>query len=460
MTDTTDSLQNRVDDYLDQAFAAFDDSPAVADLRIELRHDLLERLLDLTSHGVEPEVAYAQVIASVGDISTTIAEVVAHDQAYAKQSTGSTTQTADQATPTPAAPTPETTPGATPPSSATPPDPSASFDATEPNGPAESLNNPTSAPGATYTETTAPGFFGAGSATGSAYREYGSADSGPASQPEQDWAAKLTEAITAGVETARTQILNALDQVDDATSKAGDWEERVRQAMDTGLRSALGENRVFVRGVRRAANKSRVSYTASTFRDADFRGQSLPEATFTASSMRGSDFTGAILTEARFTASDLRAVNFTRADLTRAHLKSCSLREAIFDATILTGANLSSASMRGVSFIGCTLNNVRAKYSDLRDSRFADCAMDSVDFTGADLRGARFDGLVLTNVSFEMSNVTSASFRGSILRNVSFRHVSSRVVQSMICADTVVDRATFTSLQSTGRVPEGIRVEA
>ena len=77
-----DNIQGRIDDYLDQVFASAEDSPSVAELRIEVRHDLLERLADLLERGVGDEIAYAQVISSIGDIESTIAELAEQDRVY------------------------------------------------------------------------------------------------------------------------------------------------------------------------------------------------------------------------------------------------------------------------------------------------------------------------------------------------------------------------------------------
>ncbi|MDR2974282.1 MAG: hypothetical protein LBV00_06160, partial [Propionibacteriaceae bacterium] len=83
------NMQDRIDEYLDQSFGPYEDSPAVADLRIEVRHDLIERLADLLERQVPEEVAYAQVIASVGDMNATIRELAGVDQADADTDSGS-----------------------------------------------------------------------------------------------------------------------------------------------------------------------------------------------------------------------------------------------------------------------------------------------------------------------------------------------------------------------------------
>ncbi|MDR2975257.1 MAG: pentapeptide repeat-containing protein, partial [Propionibacteriaceae bacterium] len=299
----------------------------------------------------------------------------------------------------------------------------------EPDGPADSIPDDTASPGATYQST--------GSTSGWADDQDGAA-----------WVSSIADVITAGLKTASDQINDALKTVGVTTS---DWSQKVQ---DT-----LNDARVWDISIERARRKARISFAASDLRNADFRGQQLADSSFAGSSMRGADFTGAILTGSSFKASDLRGVIFNQANLTDAKLTTASLRDAQFEGANLTGAVLSYASMRGIAFIGCAMGGVRAKYSDLRGVRFADVTMESVDFTGSDLRDASFDGLIVTNCRFDFSNPRDASFRGAVLRGCSFHHVSARAISTLICDDTVVDAATYASLQSTGAVPLGLRVE-
>jgi len=380
------NVQARIDDYLDQVFGAYEDSPTVTELRMEVRHDLMERLADLTEHGVGDEIAYAQVISSLGDIQETIAQLAAEDQV--------------------------------PPS--------------EPDGPAGFI--PTDQP---------PG-------------ETWQPDEPPADRRDpDDWMNAIADAVADGIDTARTQIAQALDQAQDTLNQYGTWDNAVRRAQARARERRHSGGRRRDRGEAWAG----MSFAATDFRGADFRGQDLPATSFLSSVLRSTDFSGAKLMGSKFTASDMRDANFTQADLTGAALMSCSLRNVAFDRANLTGASLTSSDLRHAQFVGTNLTNVQARYCDLRGQHFADCRIDGADFTASDLRGASFDALRLTNVTLDRSNVTNASFRGATLHRVSFHHVGRRAIQSIVFEGTVVDQVTYLSLRSSGVEPLGVTIE-
>ena len=401
------NVQERIDDFLDEVFEPYEDCPTVAELRIEVRHDLLERLDDLIEQGVGEEVAYAQVIAMVGDLRATVEEFAEKDRAYDEGRIG----------------------GFTPLSGTQDPQPSPEPKPQEPTGSADHI--PTGeAPGETY--------------TGSKPR------SGRTSSSE-DWASGVAEAMAAGLDSVISQVSSAFAKVEEALGDAGvvavfsdenlsariqDWQKRWKNA------------------------DSRLTFAASDLRGGDFTGQDLTNSTFVAADLRKSDFSGVDLTGSSFKAADLRGAVFNQANLTRANLSTCSLPEAQFARANLTDAVLSHSDMRRIEFLGCTFAGVRAKYADFRNSRFSDCRISNSDFTGADLRKASFDGLCLEDVNFSMANLTQTSFRGSTLRNVNFRNVPRKVAAAIIFEDTTMDQNSYNSLRARGCIPQSVRVES
>ncbi|MCL2735983.1 MAG: pentapeptide repeat-containing protein [Propionibacteriaceae bacterium] len=394
------NVQERIDDYLDQVFGPYEDSPTVAELRIEVRHDLLERLADLIDHGVGDEVAYAQVVSSVGDIGITIRELAEQDRADEQDqaaeegsSTGSTT---------------EGTNG-------------------EPQGPASSIPE-SDAPGATWSEQERP------------------ADAPPT---YADWTAAVADLVTTGLQQAREQFTSAMRQAEEALNQAGVTPDDIRH----------GRNRDWQRRWERTERHTRTSFASSNMRGADFSHQQLPNATFASSNLPGANFSSADLAGASFRASNLRNADFTQANLSGANLNACSLRNVQFERANLTGASLTCSDMRNSVFTGVCFKGTKATYADLRSATFSDCLMEGATFTGSDLRMARFDGLALTDITFDMANLALASFRGSTLRHVSFRFVSRQCVQKIVFEDTVMDQITYLSLRTSGCTPSGVRVE-
>jgi len=418
------NVTGRIDDYLDQVFGPYEDSPTVAELRLEIRHDLLERLTDLTEHGVGDEVAYAQVISAVGDIEPMIRDLVEQDRA---EETGE-----PSATPEPEA-TPPTTPDVPPAAQFGSPDPASQPSQPEPEGPAGTIPD--------------------GDTPGTAWRPGSAGEDG-----YEDWSA-VADAVAAGLDSVRTQVSGALQQVEDALNRAGlgYWTTAVRHERDR--QRDRERDRDWAGRWRQEERFSRISYAASNLRGADFHGQQMPGSNFAASSMRGSDFSGAVLTGSKLASCDLRNSNFTGADLSGSNLASCSLRGAQFDRANLTEVKLTSSDLRHVAFTGTNLTRVRANFADLRGTTFADTALEEATFTGSDLRGATFNGLALNAVRFDMANLTEATFRGCRLTGVSFHHVPARTLASIVFEDTTIDQATLLSMRSTGYVPQGVRVE-
>ncbi|MDR0284188.1 MAG: pentapeptide repeat-containing protein [Propionibacteriaceae bacterium] len=412
------NVHSRIDDYLDQVFGPYEDSPSAAELRIEIRHDLLERLNDLTEHGVADEVAYAQVISSIGDLDATIRELAGQDRAEGAAAAGDSTPATDETVPP------------------------------EPEGPADRIP--------------------AGDTPGEAWTEPESAAQDPDDVPDYpDWATALADAFVSGLGTAHAQFVSALRQVDDAGTahRADEWARRwERQAEDWSRRAGRASRRAervantWARRWDRTERRTRISYAATDLRGGDFHGQQIPDSRFVASSLRNTNFAGAGLAGSSFKSSDLRNADFTQADLTGADLNACSLRGAQFERANLSEASMSYSDLRGQQFTGTTLTGLRATYADLRDAVFSDCALDRANFTGSDLRGARFDGLALRDVRFDLANLSDATFRGTTLTNVSFHNVSRKVIAAIIFQDATLDRATYQSLRASGHDPQGARV--
>ena len=426
------TMQDRVDDYLDQVFSPYEDSPGAAELRIEIRHDLLERLAELAETGVGDEVAYAQAISFVGDLNATLAEIVA----------------AEGTEPGPAvravAPTDATPPTAPAGTSTAPADQPAEPRTPEPEGPAYTLPE--------------------GDTPGETWSHGPDAQSDTPPRTADDWISDLADAVAGSLDSVRGQVASAMEQVNEALASAGLLDEsgnNIRPIVgiwglpDLDRRLEAAARRVRDRG-RERNRRTGISYAATTMRNTNFDGQQLANSSFTASSLRGSTFVGAQMQNADLRSCDMRNCDLSQADLTNAVLNSCSLRGARFDRTNLTNASLSHSDVRAVTFTGCSLLGVRATFADFRGTVFADCRLDNATFTGSDLRGARFAGLSLTNVRFDMSNVSDADFSGSTLHQVSFHHVSRRCVETMVFTGTVMDHATYLSLRSSGAEPRGM----
>ncbi|MCL2483000.1 MAG: pentapeptide repeat-containing protein [Propionibacteriaceae bacterium] len=437
------NVPERIDDYLDQVFGPYEDSPTACELRIEIRHDLLERLSDLIGHGIGDEVAYAQVISSVGDIDAMVRELAEQDRAADAGAGGTGCEPEGLS---------HTLPGGAAEGQAWASDQpqGTGTEATGSNIPRAASagfgSSSTDAPGASSSGPDSPGSEAPG--TDSTGRDStGRTDGEP---PYTDWSEAIADMVAQGLEQARDQISGAMRQVEDALNQAGMRNDRYRHnhARDWERRWARDERR------------NRMSYAASDLRGGDFRNQNLADSSFNASSMRNSNFCGSVLTRCTFRASDLRNCDFSNTDLTGGNLNACSLRGAIFDHTNLTDASLSASDMRSVRFVGASLAGARAAYADLRQAVFSDCAMDQADFSGADLRDARFDGLALTGVTFDRANLSDTSFRGSTLHNVSFHFISRKSAQSIVFEDTVMDQATYMSLRASGHNPQGVRVES
>ena len=151
-----------------------------------------------------------------------------------------------------------------------------------------------------------------------------------------------------------------------------------------------------------------------------FSGSVLPDADFRDVAMDG----------ARFDGSVLRGADFTGARIPRSSLRGCALRGAVFDRADLTGAIFTGSALQGASFRSAWL--------------------DGTSFAAAALGEACFDGATLTGTIFDHSDLRQASFRGATLRDVSFRHLSPKVVRSLVFDDTAMDKLTYNHLCSGG----------
>ena len=415
------NVHGRIDDYLDQVFTGYDDSPAVSELRIEIRHDLLERLNDLTNHGIGDEVAYAKVISSIGDIDAIITELLERESDYVLDAGAIGGQAAGEQ----AVEEHDDGEGVGEHDG----EKTADQPALEPDGPADAIPD--------------------GDAPGAHWQGATSADEASSETPTEDWISGVAQAVAAGLEAARTQISWALGQAEEALNRAGlltETEPNDAQPFDTATA--------------RAWTAPKMTFASTDLKDADFSGQNLAQSNFAAASMREVRFCSAILTGSSFNGADLRKANFSQADLSIAKMNACSLRNANFERANLTEAGISTSDMRDACFVGADLTKAKARFSDLRDACFTDCRMDGADFTGSDLRRACFDGLSLSGVKFNMANLNETSFRGSVLHYVSFHHVSRGTIARIVFEDTVVDQATYISLRTSGYTPKGVRVES
>ncbi|MCL1923787.1 MAG: pentapeptide repeat-containing protein [Propionibacteriaceae bacterium] len=394
------TVMDRIDDYLDGIFGPYDQSPSVAELRIEVRHNLLDRLGDLLEQGVDEEVAYAQVITMVGDIETTIAEFAEKDRIYDESSPE------DQETPISPI-------GGFVSQEATTHSPETRPD--EPQGSPEQIPSGDS-PGETYTGASAK------------HRR--------TSPPS--WADDMADAMADGIDSVISHVSNALTKAEEALS-------------DTGFVGLfIGGDTLRDRKAdwkNRWAGKRGKTFAASEHRRADFSNQDLKDANFIGASLVDTDFSGSDLSGSSFRASDARRVKFNRSNLSGSTLSSCSMRNSQFHHTLMPEAVLSYSDMRKTEFIGATMTGVRVRFGDLRGARFSDCHMDGADFSGTDLRRASFDGLMLRDINFTFANLAEATFRGATLVNVNFRHVSRKAMATMVFQDTSMDRATYASLR-------------
>lgn len=424
-----DNVHSQIDDYLDTVFAPHEDIAAVADLRIEVRRDLFDRIEDALSAGVSDAAAYDQAVASLGDIRTTIDDLVAAAPAGADQAAPSTVES-------PVAEPGSPGTGATP-DSMTPPTDSTSAESdnvwTNPDHQVDSgvsdFDNT-----ATDSADTASGwepFAGAWSWWG---------DEANRADWEQAWRQRgdaLREQVQGLVDGVMRQVDGAMSQVDDALRQAnfGRDRQRYRQAQPTPGAAGRG---------------GRQNYVGSNLRGLSYAGMDVAGWNFTSCSMRDVDFERANLAGATIQSSDLRNVNFDQADLTGASLKMSSMRGTSFSATRMKGANLSYADLRQVHFSGADLSGARLSFADLRGAVFADCLMVDTDFRYSDLRDVCYDGLALSGLTFDNASLAGTSFAGSTLTNVSFRRLSRRSLTEIVFRDTSMDRRTYNSLASNG----------
>lgn len=72
-------MNEKLERHLDEIFIRFKDLKEVAELRSELKRDLLERIEDLKSQGFSDDEAFAKAVETIGDIEETI-----HDMAGEK----------------------------------------------------------------------------------------------------------------------------------------------------------------------------------------------------------------------------------------------------------------------------------------------------------------------------------------------------------------------------------------
>ena len=315
------NVQGRIDDYLDQVFGPYEDSPTVADLRLEIRHDLLERLDDLTAHGVGDEVAYAQVVSSVGEIDATLRQLAAQDRA-------------DEAT------------------------------TSEPNGPAHTI--PVGdAPGAQWRPTAAPT---------AAPEQPG----GFVWNSEEGWMATIAgiaDAVNSALDSARARARKREPRSSFANSN-------LRRANLSGQDLS---NSSFAASSMREANLSgcklvNCSFSASDLRGATFDQADLSGANLASCSLRNARFTRAKLINVSLATANLRGASFVGATIQGSRLKFADLREARFNDCLIENVDFSGSDLRQANFDGIVLDKVRFNMANLSEASFRGATIRNATF--------------------------------------------------------------------------------
>ena len=363
------NIQQRIDDYLDQVFGDYPDTGMIAELKTEIRHDLLERLADLTRQGVGDEVAYAQVISSMGDIESIIRELLERENAY---------DTADE-------------PAGSGPTAAT----GQRF--AEPDGPASSIPN--------------------GDAPGAEWRS------------DTDWMAGVAEAVAAGLDAARTQVAWALGQAEEAINRV----EKAHPGVVFGAWAGREPGKSYTSSHFKGADFSGQqlggsSFAASSMREAKFCGTMLAGSSFSGADLRGADFSQADLSNAKLNACSLRQANFERATLTGAGMTSSEMRLACFVGANLTGVRARFSDMRQARFADARMDGADFTGSDLRGAVFDHLRLTNVKFNMANLAEACFRGSVLRGVTFNhlsRGTVTRIIFEDTVVDQATYTSLCS-----------------------------------
>jgi uncharacterized protein YjbI with pentapeptide repeats len=175
------------------------------------------------------------------------------------------------------------------------------------------------------------------------------------------------------------------------------------------------------------------------------RGRSLRNAIFDGSVFRNVDFTGANLINASMRESSFEGGSFGCADLrctnfSGANLESVELRQAKLDGILayganlkhamLVGANLSKAQLQGASLIGAHLEGAYLADAGLQGANMAsvdaeaatfwNAEMQATNLRSADLQGSDFVGTLLQYANFEYAGLQGANIRRAALKNASF----------------------------------------
>jgi uncharacterized protein YjbI with pentapeptide repeats len=353
------NVPDRIDDYLDQIFGPFEDSPSVAELRIEVRHDLLERLNDLTERGISDEVAYTQIISSVGDIESTIRELAEQDRTYESSE--------------------------------------------EPDGPAGSIPDGDS-PGATWeADGESREQTGFDWATGVAEAVAEGID---AVRVELAGAMKQVEEAfsRAGVWSDDLRRARARDQAHSHT-------RRFYTASDLRGGKFVGMH----------LENSR--FAAASLRGADFSSALLAGSTFKASDLTKAIFTQADLSGSNMSMCTLRHGRFERTTLVGVVMSYANMRDTIFLGAKLQRTKAVFADMRGVRFADCQIEDANFTGSDLRGAIFDGLALTGVKFDMANLSNASFRSCTLRDVSFHhvsLKSVMTMSFEDTTVDQATY----------------------------------------
>ncbi len=68
-------MKDKINEYLEDVFSAYNGVKSVFELKEDLRQDLQERYMDLKGQGMDDTTAFAQTIDSIGDIEQTVLDI-------------------------------------------------------------------------------------------------------------------------------------------------------------------------------------------------------------------------------------------------------------------------------------------------------------------------------------------------------------------------------------------------
>lgn len=168
------------------------------------------------------------------------------------------------------------------------------------------------------------------------------------------------------------------------------------------------------------ADLTNASFAAARLNDSNFSNARMEKSDFRIANLRGSILEGANLTNADLSAADLSIANLSNANLTNAKFESmkvkdlglvhANLRDADLNTANLTGAILTGADLQGASLSNANLTGAILKAANLISIDLRKSTLLNTDFSDADMSASNFASTNLSGIIFNRTNLTSANF--------------------------------------------------